>query len=131
MIDGRKGLICDVVNLADGVRCCVPNPLDMGSGEQQVIWVDVSRVDESLGLFGTPARIARIHQTALVIHKLVQIATGPGQTLAEVVGRHFHHLAADGVAHAENLSKGEDQSLPSIQAKQHPHGAGRLGLLDQ
>src|SRR4029077_6244486 len=103
---------------------------NMSGNELQVMRIDVTSIDEALGFLGTTAGIVRVHQTALVVHELVEVAAGTREALPEIVGRDLQNFAADGVACTEDLSEREDQSLLAVQAEQHPGCACDFGLFD-
>jgi hypothetical protein len=88
-------------------------------------------LDKTTSLLWAAAGIARVHESALVVHEAVQVAAGAGQALAEVVGSHLQDLAADGIAGSQDLAEREDQPLLAVEAQQHSHGAAVLGFLDQ
>jgi hypothetical protein len=58
--------------------------------ELQLMRIDVTGVDETLSFLGATAGIVRVHQSALAVHELVEIAAGTREALPEVVGRHLH-----------------------------------------
>jgi len=121
----------DVLDLAHRFGSNVLHALDMLRNEQEVMRIDVAGVDEALGFLGTTAGIARVHQTALVVHELVEVPAGAGEALPEIVGRHLQDFATDGVACTEDLSEREDQSLLAVQTEQHSGCACDFGLFHQ
>ena len=102
----------------------------MQRNELQVMRIDVTSIDKALGFLGTTAGIVRVHQTALVVHELVEVPAGAGEALPEMVGRHLQDFATDGVACTEDLSEREDQSLLAVQTEQHSGCACDFGLFD-
>ena len=54
--------------------------------KQEIFGIDVASLDEAAGLLGASARIRRIHQPALVVHEVAQVATSASQPLAKVLG---------------------------------------------
>ena len=127
-IDGRVGLIGDIVNLANGAVGSFADSLHVWRGKKQAVRVDVPIVDEPFGFLRAAAWVARVHESALVIHELIKVAAGAGQGLPEVVGRYLHDFAADGVADADDFPEGEDQALAAIETEKHARGAGDLGF---
>ena len=63
--------------------------------------------------------------------KLVQVASGTRELLAEVVAAHLQELAADGVGHAEDLAEHVDQPLLAVEAEQHAGRAADSRFVDQ
>src|SRR5438552_691704 len=113
----------DIFDLADGCGRGVADSLDVLRNEQEVVGIDMAVFDEPPGLLWAAAGVVPVHETALAVHEAVQVAAGAGQALAEVVGSHLQHLAADGVAGTEDLAEREDQPLLAVQAEEHPHRA--------
>lgn len=130
-IDASMGQFGNVIDLSNGVACGFANPLNMPTGEKQISRVDVSVVDEPLRLLGTAAGVVRVHESALMVHELIQVATGSRKRLPKIIGRHLHDFAADRVADADDFPQREDQSLATIKTKQHSGRAGDFGLFDQ
>ena len=127
----RMLLLDDIVDFADRFAGDLADSLDVPWNEQEIVRVNVSLFDEAARFLGAPARIALVHEAALVVHEAVQVSAGASQALTEVRGGHFQDLGADGVSGAENLAEREDQPLLAIQAKQHAHRAAVLGFFDQ
>jgi hypothetical protein len=127
---GMLPLNC-VFDLADSLGHDIPDSLDMLWYEQEVPGIDVSGFDEASGLLGTAAGVALIYQSTLVIHEVVKIAAGTGETLAEVIGGYLQNLGADRVADTEDRTECEDQPLLAVQAKQHACSATILCLFQQ
>ncbi len=103
----------------------------MQRNELQLMRIDVTGVDEALSFLGATAGIVRVHQSALAVHELIQIAAGTREALPEVVGRHLQDFATNGVARSEDFPEREDQSLLAVQTEQHPGCARDFGLLDE
>src|SRR6266404_8806167 len=121
----------DIVDFADRFAGDIPDMLDMLRDEQQPVRVNVPLLDEAACLLRAPARIALVHEAALVVHEAVQVSASASQALPEVFRRHFQDLGADGIADAENLAERENEALFAIQAKQHAHRTAVLGFFDQ
>src|SRR5580700_2431088 len=113
-----------VLNLAECLGGGITDPLDMLRDKQQVIWIDVTGLNEALGLLCAAAGIVRVHQSALAVHELVEVAAGTREALPEVVGRHLQDFTTNGVARSEDFPEREDQSLLAVQTEQHPGCAG-------
>src|SRR5882757_1496958 len=129
-----KGRVLSFHDIIDFPRCFgsyVPNSLKMLWNEQELVRIDMSRLDESAGLFWAATWVLGVHQSALVIHEAVEVAAGPGQTLTKVVGSHLQDLSADSIAGAKNRTECEDQSLLAVETEQHAHRAAVLGFFDQ
>src|ERR1700719_4246944 len=96
-----------------------------------MVGIDMPMLDETPGLLWAATGVVLVHETTLVVHEAVQVATGTGQTLTEVVGVHLQYLAANCIAGAEDLAEREDQPLPALQTEQHADRAAVFGFLDQ
>ena len=118
-IDGRVLPMHDIIDFSNRIGGRFPDSLDMQGNELQLMRIDVTGVDEALGFLGTTAGIVRVHQSALAIHELVEIAAGTREALPEVVGRHLQDFATNGVARSEDFPEREDQSLLAVQTEQH------------
>ena len=118
-IDGCVLPIHDIIDYSNRIGCRIPDLPNMQRNELQVMRIDVAGVDEALGFLGTTAGIVRIHQTALVVHELVEVAAGTREALLEIVGRHLQDFATNGVARSEDFPEREDQSLLAVQTEQH------------
>src|SRR5258708_1172721 len=127
-INGCVLPIHDIIDYSNRIGCRIPDSPDVRGNELQLMRIDVAGVDEALGFLGTTAGIVRVHQSALAIHELVEIAAGARTGLPEVVGRHLQDFATDGVACPEDFSEREGQSLLAVQAEQHPGCASDFGL---
>jgi len=68
---------------------------------------DVARLYEAEGLFGTPARVRLVYESALVVHEAAQVPPRAGQALAKVVGSNLQHLSGDSVAYLEDCTEDE------------------------
>src|SRR5258708_25225533 len=66
----------NVLNLAERLGGGIPDPLDMLRDKQQVIWIDVTGLNEALGLLCAAAGVVLIHQAALAVHELVEVVAG-------------------------------------------------------
>ena len=119
-INGCVLPIHDIIDYSNRIGCRIPDLPNMQRNELQVMRIDVTGIDEALGFLGATAGIVRVHQSALAIHKLVEIAAGARTGLPEVVGRHLQDFATNGVARSEDLPEREDQSLLAVQTEQHP-----------
>ena len=118
-IDGCVLLFHDIIDFSNRIGCRIPDSPDMKRNESQMMRIDVPGVDEALGLLGATAGIVRVHQSALAVHELVEIAAGTREALPEVVGRHLQDFATNGVARSEDFPEREDQSLLAVQTEQH------------
>ena len=107
-VDGYVLPLDDILNLADGVRRDIPDALNVPWNEQEIPGIDVPLLDEAAGLLRATAGIVLVHQAALVVHEVVQVAAGAGQALAEVVGGHFQHLGPDCVADFSTIQLEQD-----------------------
>jgi hypothetical protein len=47
------------------VRRCVPHRANSFAVEQEVVWIDVTRLNEAAGLLGTAAGVGLVNQAAL------------------------------------------------------------------
>ena len=122
-IDGCVLLFHDIIDFSNRIGCSIADSPDMKRNKSQMVRIDVPGVDEALGLLGATAGIVRVHQSALAVHELVEVAAGTREALPEVVGRHLQDFATNGVARSEDFSEREDQSLPAVQTEQHPRCA--------
>src|SRR6202041_1132894 len=91
--------------------------------EQQILGIDVACLYEATRLFGTPAGVRLVHQSALVVHKVAQVSPRTGQTLSKVVGSDLQHLSGNRVAYTEDGAEDKGQALLAVKAKKHPRGA--------
>jgi hypothetical protein len=57
--------------------------LDALAREQQVRRIDIAGLDEAAGLLGAPAGVRSIHEAALVVHEVVQVAPSAREALPE------------------------------------------------
>src|SRR6185369_14679012 len=89
----------------------IAHPLEMLRNKQQPVRIDMAMLDKTASLFGATAGIARVHEAALVVHEAVQVAAGPGEALAEIVGSHLQDLATDRIAGSQDLAERKDQTL--------------------
>src|SRR5262249_8753035 len=71
------------------------------------------------------------HEPALVVHETVEVATGAGEALPEVVGRRLQEFGADRVADPEDVAKDIGQALLSIETQQHARGAADPRFVDE
>src|SRR5262245_17987149 len=101
----------DILDLVHRSWCNLSDTLDMFRHENELMGIDMARFDEAACLLWAATGVVRVHKPALVIHEIVKVATHTGQTLAEIVGGHFEHVAANAVAGAEDLAKSEDKPL--------------------
>ena len=85
-IDGCVLPIRDIIDHSNRIGCRIPDLSNMQRNELQVMRIDVAGIDEALGFLGTTAGIVRVHQTALVVHELVEVPAGTGEALPEIVG---------------------------------------------
>ena len=119
-IDGGVLSIHGIVDFSNRVGCRVPKFPNMQGNKLQVMGIDMTGVDEALGFLRATAGIVRVHQSALAVHKLVEIAAGTREALPKVVGRHLQDFTTDGVARTKDFPQREDQTLLAVQAEQHP-----------
>ena len=122
-IDGGVLPIHDIIDFSNRTGGRFPDSPDMQGNELQLMRIDVTGFDEALSFLGATAGIFRVHQSALAVHELVEIAAGTREALPEVVGRHLQDFAANGVARSEDFPEREDQSLLAVQTEQHPRCA--------
>ena len=136
----EKGLLAEdrrvlfIHSILDGPHdtfCRFRDASQMQRDELQMIGIDMPRLDEALGLLRAAAGVVRVDQAALAVHELVEVATGAGEALPEVVGGHLQDFAADRIAGSEDFAEREDQPLLAVEAEQHPGGAGDFGFFDQ
>ena len=109
--------IHDIIDYSNRIGCRIPDLSNMQRNELQVMWIDVTGIDEALGFLGTTAGIVRVHQTALVVHELVEVSAGTGEALPEIVGRHLEDFATNGVARSKDFSERKNQPLLALQAE--------------
>ena len=107
----------DIIDFLNRIGRYIPDSPDMKRNESQMMRIDVPGVDEALGFPGTTAGIVRVHQSALAVHELVEIAAGTREALPEVVGRNLQDFATNGVARSEDFPEREDQSLLAVQTE--------------
>ena len=119
-INGCVLPIHDIIDYSNRIGCRIPDLPNMQRNELQVMRIDVAGVDEALGFLGATAGIVCVHQSALAVHELVEVAAGTREALPEVVGRHLQDFATNGVARSEDFPEREDQSLLAVQTEQHP-----------
>lgn len=100
-------------------------------GKHELRGIDNALAYKSPGLARAAARVAGVHQAAVVLHEGTQLLPRTGQALAKVVFAHVEHLAARGVADLEHLTQYKYQALRAVQAQQHAHHATELGLFHQ
>src|SRR5580658_4010993 len=94
-----------IVQGLDGLkhlRRGLPNLTNSASGEQKVVQIDVTLLDEAAGLLGTSAWVRFVYQSTLVVHEVAQVATSTGQPLTKILRGDFQHLGAHRVAHGED-----------------------------
>src|ERR1051326_4136773 len=127
----RMLLFDEILDLADRFAGDLADSLDVLRNKQQAVRVNVPFFDEAARFLCASARVAGVHEAALVVHEAVNVSTGTGQALTKVLGRHFQNLSPGGICRAENLAEREDQPLLAIQTKQHAHRAAVLGFLHQ
>jgi hypothetical protein len=101
-IDGGVLSMHGILDFSNRVRCRVPDSPNMQGNELQVMRIDMTGVDEALGFLRATAGIVRVHQSALAVHELVEIAAGAPEALSEVVGRHLQDFTTDGVARSKD-----------------------------
>ena len=70
-VDGCVLSFNDILDFVDHCGCDIPNSLDMLGNEQEMVGIDVSVFDEATSLLRAAAGIARVYETALVVHELV------------------------------------------------------------
>src|SRR5580700_4840255 len=111
-----------IVQGLDGLkhlRRGLPDLTHSASGEQKVVRIDVTLLDEAAGLLGTSARVRFVYQSALVVHEVAQVATSTGQPLTKILRGDFQQIGADSIAYAEDHAEDVRQTLLAIEAKQH------------
>src|SRR6185437_15701214 len=75
-----------IVQGLDGLkhlRRGLPDLTHSGSGEQKVVRIDVTLLDEAAGLLGTSAWVRFVYQSALVVYEVAQVPPSTGQALAK------------------------------------------------
>src|SRR5438874_2239776 len=97
-VNGRVLSLDDIFDFPARLSSDILDVLDVPRNEQEMMGIDVARLNEALGLLRTPAAVVLVHQAALTIHEAVQVAAGARKTLTEVVGSHLQNLAANRVA---------------------------------
>ena len=75
--DGCVVPLHDIIDFSNRIGCRIPDLPNMQRNELQAMRIDVAGVDEALGFLGTAAGIVRVHQTAPVVHELVEVAASP------------------------------------------------------
>src|ERR1700726_4910541 len=80
-VDGYVLPLDDILNLADRVWRDIPDALNVPWNEQEIPGIDVPLLDEAAGLLWATAGIVLVHQAALVVHEVVQVAAGASQAL--------------------------------------------------
>jgi hypothetical protein len=111
-----------IVQGLDGLkhlRRGLPDLTRSASGEQKVVRIDPTLLDEAAGLPGTSAWVGFVNQSALVVHEVAQIATSAGQPLTKILRGDFQQIGADSIAYAEDRAEDLRQTLLAIEAKQH------------
>src|SRR5688500_9054628 len=86
---------------------------------EEMLRIEVAHLDESLCFLCASAGVGGLHQSALALHEVVEVAARPSQFLTETIPRDVEQLRAHAVRHAENLTEDEDDALVAIEAKQH------------
>src|SRR5690349_14211113 len=115
-IQGAEGLM--------HLRCGFAHLAYSLADEQQILGIDVACLYEATCLFGTPARVRLVDQSALVVHKVAQVSPRTGQSLSKVVRSNLQHLSTNGVAYLEDGTEDKGQALFTIKAKKHSRGTG-------
>src|ERR1700719_248638 len=111
-----------IVQGLDGLkhlRRGLPNLTHSASGEQKVVRIDPTLLDEAAGLPGTSAWGGFVYQSALVVHEVAQVATRTGQPLTKILRGEFQQIGADSIAYGEDRAEDVRQTLLAIEAKQH------------
>src|SRR5216684_5773025 len=111
IVQGLEGL--------EHLRRGLPDLTRSASGEQQVVRIDVTLLDEAAGLLGTSAWVRFVYQSALAVHEVAQVATSTGQPLTKILRADFQQIGADRIAYAEDRAENVRQALLAIEAKQH------------
>src|ERR1700756_4770133 len=75
-INGCVLPIHDIIDYSNRIGCRIPDLPNMQRNELQVMWIDVTSIDEALGFLGTTAGIVRVPQTALVVSELGEVPGG-------------------------------------------------------
>src|SRR6266478_723079 len=75
-IDGCVLPFHDIIDFSNRIGRGILYSSNMSGNELQVMRIDVTGVDEALGFLGAAAGIVRVHQSALAVHELVEIAAG-------------------------------------------------------
>src|ERR1700720_4240515 len=101
------------------LRRGLPDLTHSASGEQKVVGIDPTLLDEAAGLPGTSAWVRFVYQSALVVHEVAQVATSTGQPLTKILRGDFQQIGADRIAYAEDRAEDVSQTLLAIEAKQH------------
>ena len=80
--------------LAPGFARNVAHPIDMLWNKKEPLRIDMAMLDEPARLLWAAARIARVHQSALIVHEAVQVTVGAGERLAAIVSSHLDAFPA-------------------------------------
>src|SRR6266540_845085 len=99
--------------------------------EEEALRVDDAVPDEGAGLAGAAAPIPGVHEPAVPLRELQELAAGPGEPLTEVVRGELQDLGRERVADLQEVADDEVQSLFAVEAEQHPQQAGLLRSLDE
>src|ERR1700720_1809005 len=91
-----RAFIVQGLNGLKHLRRGLPDLTHSASGEQKVVRIDVTLLDETAGLLGTSAWIRFVYQSALVVHEVAQVATSTGQPLTKILRGDFQHRVAHG-----------------------------------
>jgi hypothetical protein len=106
-IDGRVLPMHDIIDFSNGIGCRFPDSPNVQGNVLQLMRIDVPGVDEALSFLGATARIVRVHQSALAVHELVEIAEGTREALSEVIARNLQDFATNGIARSEDFPERE------------------------
>src|SRR5262245_20184383 len=93
--------------------------------------IDVAGLDETASLLGAPAGVRLVHEPALVVHEVVQVAPRSGESLAKSLTADRQHLRPDDVGDLEDLAQDVDHALLTIETEQHAGRAPDPGFVDQ
>src|SRR6266478_1340289 len=106
------------------LRRRLPYLADTFAVKQQIVWIDVARLNKAAGLLSTTAWVCLVNQAALVVHEIAQVTARARESLSKILSGDFQHFGRDCVADTEDSSENVGHPLFAIETEQHPRGAG-------